>query len=200
MEIRHTKNCLERQKAYQNFIAKYPNYCKTCGGTGYWYTYATYWEDADGGPCSCVEEGICPRCGEKTLLVDKEGLSDCLKCNWSERYFLFDAKNVPPDIACPNTECYCGEGLDEEYNKEIEKVIYENDSEDNDDEDSLELVLYHLITDNDDHWYVIEDGEEEFFHEWVEDMENDKESEYDFEGCRINGSPSLVYFKEWFEK
>lgn len=68
------------------YVAKYPNYCKTCGGFG-----VHCWEERhDAGypgepmsePCdACTGQGICARCGEKGL--DEDGNGPCTHCGWN---------------------------------------------------------------------------------------------------------------------
>ena len=67
--------------------------------------------------------------------------------------------------------------------------------------EKAEPETFHLEQDNDGHWYVIQDGYENDFHQWINDMENDVDSKFDFEGCRTYGSPSLVHFSGsyWIE-
>ncbi len=76
-----------------------------------------------------------------------------------------------------------------------------NRMHDDDDDESSDLIeTYHLEQDNDGHWYVIPDGTEDDFRRWVEQTSADKDSEFDFEDCRLSGSPSLVHFpRYWVE-
>lgn len=91
--VSHTSQCLYWQEASQReqkaFWSTYPHACPTCRGWG--MISGTYDPSpsgvglssgsiTDSDPCSvCVEEGICPLCGEQAL--DEEGNS-CLACSW----------------------------------------------------------------------------------------------------------------------
>lgn len=45
-----------------------------------------------------------------------------------------------------------------------------------------------LVADNDGHDYIIKKGYEGDFYNWVTAMEDGLETEFDFEGCRVNRS------------
>lgn len=57
---------------------------------------------------------------------------------------------------------------------------------------------WHLTSDNDGHWYVILDGEDENFETWVKSQEEGEDCEYDFSECAIGGAPSLVHFRIYY--
>jgi hypothetical protein len=59
-------------------------------------------------------------------------------------------------------------------------------------------VVYQLVCDDDGHWYVIKTTEEHNFYRWVRDTVNGDDSKYDFEPCRVGGSPSLVKFPSYW--
>jgi hypothetical protein len=61
-----------------------------------------------------------------------------------------------------------------------------------------EPTVYCLKQDNDGHWYVIDLDEEDNFLTWIDDTENDRESEYDFSDCVIGGNPTLVKFPSYW--
>jgi hypothetical protein len=109
--MEHTESCKKFRAAYDVKKAAYElqwsHYCKSCGGWG----YSSY--NFDPSPhgvslgsgfmtetevCStCVEQGICPRCGE--LSLDEEG-NKCLVCGWEY--------NVPGNEGLdPEPECEC---------------------------------------------------------------------------------------------
>lgn len=83
---------IERQetlvlKAIKQYNKDWPNYCTKCGGWGCWESPATRDEPGDAGPCSCVEDGICPRCGEESINEVKheqegEETEVCISCGW----------------------------------------------------------------------------------------------------------------------
>ena len=76
--MEHTQECIRdmntRNAAIEVYEAKWPNYCKTCGGSG----AVGYYDDPIGEPwsspqwleepCDCVEDGICPRCGKHAVV------------------------------------------------------------------------------------------------------------------------------------
>lgn len=96
----HTPECLEQQKRHDEWVAMWPNFCRACGGGGAIVTYGhRYYPDGSGepdwvDPCSCVEEGQCPRCGFKGL--DEDG-GECSICGWT--YNCND---------CEPADCICG--------------------------------------------------------------------------------------------
>lgn len=55
-----------------------------------------------------------------------------------------------------------------------------------------------LVQDEDCHWYIIAQFEREDFDRWVEDTRNDKESDFDFNGNRIDGPDRILIF-DWGE-
>ena len=77
----------EIEQKNEEFKAKWPNYCKKCGGWGmhsytemHGFNYGCGEQMAE--PCECVEEGICPRCG-KEAGFDDEGQGPCQHCGWN---------------------------------------------------------------------------------------------------------------------
>jgi hypothetical protein len=53
-----------------------------------------------------------------------------------------------------------------------------------------------LVEDDDGHWYCIRRIMLEAFNKWVEAMENDEETELDFEQYRLDGSPERITFTD----
>lgn len=123
--MEHTESCKKFKASYDankaEYEAKWSHYCKTCGGWG----YSSYNYDpsphgvslgsgtmTDTEVCStCVEQGICPRCGE--LSLDEEG-NKCLVCEWEY--------NVPGNEGLdPEPECDCYDRWMEEHEAEWEK-------------------------------------------------------------------------------
>jgi len=96
----HTRFCNDQFKKHDKIVTEYekkwPNYCKKCNGWGgFWSQYDPspagialapgYMLDFE--PCDqCIEEGICPRCGQTSSLIelDVEDGDDiiCPNCNW----------------------------------------------------------------------------------------------------------------------
>ena len=101
MTFTHTEQCLKWQAEYQaeikDYLEKWPNACKTCGGTGEIGGYddpspagislssgKMYFAD----PCpECSEEGKCPRCGQlepEWNAPDYDGdYETCSLCGWT---------------------------------------------------------------------------------------------------------------------
>jgi len=62
---------------------RWPNHCKECGGWGEWYSMGSWNDPPDGGPCKCVENGICPRCASARLRYNEPTDEDyCLDCGY----------------------------------------------------------------------------------------------------------------------
>lgn len=109
--MEHTKQCQEAVQENAAWFKKYPKACKQCQGIGSWSSYS--WQDGpDGGPCegewdrkrgglctrSCAADGVCPRCGERLVLINVSENTDpdvgkiahggdyglCLHCGWNE--------------------------------------------------------------------------------------------------------------------
>lgn len=62
---------------------------------------------------------------------------------------------------------------------------------------SIEAPRYRLVRDDDAHWYLIPEGDEEQFRKWVDYTVAEEQEHYigpDYDDCRINGSPSRVTF------
>lgn len=80
----------------------WPNYCRTCGGLG-----EIYVEDYECGdftdPCSCVEQGKCPRCGSQVF--GEEETDTCSHCKWE----------YGETEGCPTDACWCAECAPEMY-------------------------------------------------------------------------------------
>ena len=62
-------------------------------------------------------------------------------------------------------------------------------------------TYYHLVEDNNGHWYIIKVGEEENFEEWVDDKKNGRHSSFNYDYYRISGHPSMIHFTgQYIEK
>ncbi len=102
----HTQECLKVQADRAQWVAKWPTYCRICGGAGGFVHHGIrYYSDGSGEPddyepCSCTEQGICPRCGEKGLLrrIGADDIAEiappCTSCGWN------DDDSLPPACIC----------------------------------------------------------------------------------------------------
>ncbi len=104
-EQAHTEICKKITKKqaeeYKTYIETYPNYCKTCQGSGGLLEIGSYWQPDNWEPCDdCVGQGRCPQCG---YLHQSEAdfMADLEKGN--ERIF-------PDDFQQPLTCCGWAEG------------------------------------------------------------------------------------------
>lgn len=98
-EGEHTAECYLLQKEREAWLDQWrPTYHAPCNGSGILYgTYdpspagvslgSGYFVDEE--PCTCVQDGICPRCGGKELLPtvnewgETEWYGPCKKCGWT---------------------------------------------------------------------------------------------------------------------
>jgi len=86
--MKHTKECLAYQAQsdaeYEAYVAKWPNYCHKCNGYGSFDYPGTYDEPPGHEPCTCVEEGRCPRCGKHSIvwLVSLDEYEAHLRYQW----------------------------------------------------------------------------------------------------------------------
>lgn len=74
-----------------DWITKWPNYCRACGGAGaiHWYEYHDrgYPGEPMSEPCSCMDHLLCPRCAAENpgWLDDNGDFGDrqvCSSCGW----------------------------------------------------------------------------------------------------------------------
>lgn len=99
--VKHSEHCLEWtpkiEQARQQYDNDYPNHCRKCQG---WGGHTSTYDPSPAGvslgsghmidfdPCPhCYEKGICPRCGEEKLDVQKMEEGDptfCHGCGWKE--------------------------------------------------------------------------------------------------------------------
>jgi hypothetical protein len=101
------------EKAVDDYEARWPKYCRKCGGWGgkLGYDSSTGMEDYD--PCqACIELGYCPQCGEATaemLEEPGEGYYDyfaCSLCGWRDD----DPNREGHPMDSPQvTDCNCWE-------------------------------------------------------------------------------------------
>ena len=106
--MKHTDKCLSQQeeilKRYNEYVALWPNYCKTCGGTGERTWYENY--DGLGGEllseyCSCVLNNVCPRCGMSITWEDVMDEPNC--CEYCD--FTVGGEGCPPKGLEEPCEC-----------------------------------------------------------------------------------------------
>jgi len=122
--MEHFKDCVEAQKRYEDAVEayrkKWPDHCKNCGGWGGFYGE---YDPSPAGvslspghmtefdPCpECMEEGICPRCGEKVWdwnEVAEDAQGPCSNCGWTEG----EDEGLPE---APECWCECGKSELEE--------------------------------------------------------------------------------------
>ena len=94
-DIEHTVECVRSMEKYDYdfsaFEEKYPNYCKTCEGARWDFSYS--WDmGIEAEPCSnCTNQNICGLCGEEFIDSD-----DCICPN-----------GCPEQKIVPFFECYC---------------------------------------------------------------------------------------------
>ena len=89
---RYTDQCHKRVAAWNEAVAKFPNACQKCGGSGMIETTengaphgAGYWPMSVDDCCSCLEDNRCPRCnGELDYDNCVEGIGVCNYCGWTE--------------------------------------------------------------------------------------------------------------------
>lgn len=111
----HSKECADAQRQYEEAVAEYkerwPNYCRECNGLG--GHLDTYDPSPSGVALSpgymtdfatcnaCIEEGMCPRCGEQISDRDTE---PCPNCGWNWGKNPNDALPEPPECFCWHLE------------------------------------------------------------------------------------------------
>lgn len=86
--MRHTEKCLKRQKALEEFRQKWPKFCTHCNAWGVITIYPSRDDPGGTDPCGyCLEQGICPRCGDPNLNFLERGYNSwgyCHVCGWDE--------------------------------------------------------------------------------------------------------------------
>jgi len=127
-EIVHTEQCLANTKAEDEWRAKWPNHCKTCGAWGvqvtpgcsvpYGSTSAQLPDDVD--PCpDCEEKNLCPRCGTERVWHDDDNADngfdgyhdDCPNCGL---HCPACYEPTPENEGLIVAECYCWEDQGEQ--------------------------------------------------------------------------------------
>lgn len=132
---RHSLLCItntaEYEKAQAEFETAWPSYCRECGAKGYnWYDYdpspagvglgSGYMTDCDACP-ACVENDICPRCGQSTLSEEWEY---CLECGWNYEKDKDDQGR--PNFAPEPWYCNCGQDYTEQRIEEALSMLDKN--------------------------------------------------------------------------
>ena len=105
--MNHNEKCLETQARAKAWGEKYPKACPICHGAGelsYEENLAPHasgevWMCGSTDLCTCVEDGECPRCGEKNTLPEGNTDSPCTACGWNWGKGEEDFQ--------PDTECLC---------------------------------------------------------------------------------------------
>lgn len=54
-----------------------------------------------------------------------------------------------------------------------------------------------IVSDDDGHWYIIPGEMKEEFSKWVEATNDEIETIFDFDDCRLPGAPSWVKILAW---
>lgn len=85
----HNVSCTAGWRRSIEWHKRWPNACGSCNGAGYHHYAGSYWEPPQDDPCSCIEDGKCPRCGDEIMFVadaycDK---ATCLNCYWDESLY-----------------------------------------------------------------------------------------------------------------
>ena len=108
------------ERVVADYTTKWPKHCVACGGRG---GQSSSYDPSPGGiglsagfmvdfdHCqTCVEQSICPRCGENTLDMIEEEFEDyfrCSNCDWNDRE---DAEvDGLPEVTSYFPECDCWE-------------------------------------------------------------------------------------------
>ena len=113
-EIEHNKNCKyeERKKEFDAWRTEHPCHCQKCMGWGWvFYDYdpspagvslsSGSMQDCD--PCECIENDICPVCGQLGLQWRNDDMNcKCDACDYDDEH---PEKTAPPS----EPECYCWE-------------------------------------------------------------------------------------------
>lgn len=91
----HTVGCVEqreqRLEANHEYTSKYPNYCRSCNGTGQFHAEKDGCLQLKTTDCYCIENSACPRCGKEL-----KGLT-CSHC----QFVLGQTRGCPP------LDCFC---------------------------------------------------------------------------------------------
>jgi hypothetical protein len=66
---------------YQFWSERWPNACDKCGGWGLIEYPCTREEPGGADLCSCIEDGICPRCGAEDAFPFDD-VQVCQHCEW----------------------------------------------------------------------------------------------------------------------
>lgn len=123
--MKHLHNCeqlaAEREALRAAWLAKYPNACPTCHGTGgTWSQFdpspagvslgAGYLEDFDPCPDCCERRSACPRCGAPQPEEFWSEQGKCLVCGWN-----WGTEPGNEDALPAPYECYCYEEQEPDY-------------------------------------------------------------------------------------
>lgn len=121
MGITHSPECIERdaklKKLHEDWVSRWPNYCKSCDGAGSWTDYENLGDGLGGMPVTnfcddCVGIGKCSRCG--TGLDPESDDGPCSFCSWNYDDFC------PPQYL--DGPCECWEQSDIEISSALEEI------------------------------------------------------------------------------
>lgn len=104
----HEPACLALKAQEQAFRLTYPQCCVFCAGKGHIETFGT----GQYQPCGdCMEDGTCPRCGVKALIMhwrEEGSYRACQACDWDEQVAL-SPEGQGYGMVAPTWECICEE-------------------------------------------------------------------------------------------
>ncbi len=108
--IEHERDMHRYEQALAEYETRWPGYCKHCGGEGttsYQENLAPHgsgrrWMYEFIEPCTCTEEGRCPRCGQdwprEEIVETIEEQLPCPYCNWKWGEKEGDVAPYEPEI------------------------------------------------------------------------------------------------------
>lgn len=107
LSVIHSEECRQTSYEAEAWALQYPKHCKKCLGAGFHYNPGVrYYADGSGEPpsyepCSCVEEGLCPRCQSEIWAVERTDRNDyfrCPTCGWDEWLIFNPASALEPKL------------------------------------------------------------------------------------------------------
>lgn len=124
----HKESCLAAQariKAAQDaFLAKWPNFCKSCWGAGGHTSPGDFYQPPDWQPCFCLDNGRCPLCGKQH---NEDWEADECECGWTYDGHGMNEKDIVYPIESMDW-CDCFEPTQEELD-EMKRVREQADAE-----------------------------------------------------------------------
>lgn len=142
--IHHTEECRQQSIEAEVWALRWPKHCRSCMGAGYHEDPGVrYHGDGSGTPpsetpCSCIEQGLCPRCSSEMWAVERADRNDylrCPACGWDE-WLLFnpdstlEPKVIVSGFISPEQDgpCWC----ELEAMAQLETRLYEAAMDDQD--------------------------------------------------------------------